>query len=81
MSLPDIAQEQQLISRLLSRWAADYHRLGIRGRCLKLNADKEKRRTPPATQQLFGRLAIPNLDQVIPTVTEVDCKSLVVGAA
>ena len=76
-----IAQEQRLIPRLLNRRAADYRRLGMRGRCFKLNADKEKRRTLSTIQELLGRLAMPNLDQVIPTVTEVDCESLVVGAA
>ena len=47
----------------------------------KRNAYKDKRRTLPTIQQLLGRLAMLNLDQVIPTVTEVDCESLVVGAA
>lgn len=70
-----------MIPRLLNRWVADYCRLGMRGRCFKLDADKEKRRTLSTIQELFGRLAMPNLDQVIPTVTEVDCESLVVGAA
>jgi hypothetical protein len=70
-----------LIPRLLNRRAADYRRLGMRGRCFKLNADKEKRRTLSTIQELLGRLAMPNLDQVIPTVTEVDCESLVVGTA
>ena len=53
----------------------------MRGRCFKLNAHKDKRRTLSTIQELLGRLAMPNLDQVIPTVTEVDCESLVVGAA
>ena len=79
--LAHMAQGQKLISCLLHRWAADYHRLGIRGRCLKLNADKEKRRTLPTIQQLLGRLAMLNLDQAISTVIEVDCESRVVGAA
>ena len=81
ISLVHIAQEQKLIPRLLNRWAADYRRLGTRGPCFKLNADKDKRRTLPTIQQLLGRLAMLNLDQVIPTVTEVDCESLVVGDA
>ena len=72
VSLAHIAQEQELIPRLLNRWAADYRRLGTRGRRLKPNADKEKRRTLPTIHQLLGRLGMPNLDQVIPTVTEVD---------
>ena len=53
----------------------------MRGRCFKLNANKEKRQTLSTIQELLGRLAMPNLDQVIPTVTEVDCESLVVGTA
>jgi hypothetical protein len=81
VSLAHIAQEQKLIPCLLDRWAADYRRLGMRGACFKLNAAKDKRRTFSTIQQLLGRLAILNLDQVIPTVTEVDCESLVVGAA
>jgi hypothetical protein len=81
VTLAQTAQEQKLIPHLLHRWAADYRRLGMRERCLKLNADKEKRRTLPTIQPLLGRLAMLNLDQVISTVTEVDCKSLVVGAA
>jgi hypothetical protein len=51
------------------------------GRCFKLNADKDKRRTLPTIQRLLGRLAMLNLDQVIPTVIEVDCETRVVGAA
>ena len=72
------AQGQKPIPCLLHRWAADYHRLGLTGRCFKLNADKEKRRTLPTIQQLLGRLAVPNLHQLIPTGTEADCESLVV---
>ena len=52
----------------------------MRGRCFKLNADKERWRMLSTIQELLGSLAMPNLDQVIPTVTEVDCESLVVGA-
>jgi hypothetical protein len=66
---------------ILNHWAADYRRLGVRARCLKLNAHKDKRRTLPTIQQLLGRLAVPKLHQLIPTVTEVDCESLVVSAA
>ena len=65
----------------INRWAADYRELRMRGLCFKLNAAKDKRRTLPTIQQLLGRLAMLNLDQVIPTVTEVDRESLVVGAA
>jgi len=50
-------------------------------RRLKLNAAKEKRRTLPTLQQFLGRLARPNLAQVIPTVAEVGCESPVLGAA
>ena len=77
--LARMAQGQKRIPRLRHRWAADYRRLGLRGRCLKLNADKEKRRTLPNIQQLLGRLAMRNLDQVIPTMTEAGCDSLVVS--
>jgi hypothetical protein len=52
----------------------------MRGHCFKLNADKEKRRTLPTILQSLGRLAMLKLDQVIPTVTEVDCETRVVGA-
>ena len=81
MSLAHVAQEQKLIPLLLNRWAADYRRLGTRRHSLKLDADKEKRRTLPTIQQLLRSLAMPNLGQAIPTVTEVECESLVVGAA
>jgi hypothetical protein len=77
--LANLAQGQKRIPRLLHRRATDYRRLGLTGRCLKLNADKEKWRTLSTIQQLLGRLAVLNLDQVIPTVTEVDCESRVVG--
>jgi hypothetical protein len=50
-------------------------------RLLKLNADKENRRTLPTLEQFLGRLAVPNRDQVIPTGTAVGCENLVVGAA
>jgi hypothetical protein len=78
--LAHMAQGQEPIPCLLHRWAADYHRLGMRGRCFKLNADKDKRRTLPTILQLLGRLAMRNLDQVIPTVTEVDRETRGVGA-
>jgi hypothetical protein len=60
--LAHITQGQKLIPCLLHRWTADYHRLGMRGRCLKLNTDKEKRRTLPTIQQPLGRLAMLKLD-------------------
>ena len=81
VSLAYIAQGQKLTLRLPHRWAADNRRLRMRGRCFKLNADNDKRRTLPTIQQLLGRPAVPNLHQLIPTVTEVDCESLVVSAA
>jgi hypothetical protein len=81
VSLARIAQEQKQIQRLPNRWAAEYRRLRVRGRCFKFNAHKDKQRTLPTIQQLFGRLAVPKLHQLIPTVTEVDCESLVVSAA
>jgi|SRR5271157_1908864 len=81
VSLAHVAQEQKSIPHLHQPWAADYRELRMRGPCFKLNAAKDKRRTLPTIQQLLGRLAMLNLDQVIPTVTEVDCESLVVGAA
>ena len=78
--LAHMAQGQKLIPYVLHRWAADYHRLGMTGRCFKLNADKDKRRTPPTIQRLLGGLAMLSPDQGIPTVTEVGCESRVVGA-
>jgi len=76
-----LAQEQTLIAGLLHRRAADSHGVGNERRPLKLNADKENRRTLPTLQQLLRRLARPNRDQVIPTGTGVGCERLVVGAA
>ena len=70
VSLARIAQEQKQIQCLPNRWAAEHHRLRMRGRCFKLNAHKGKRRTLPTIQQLLGRLAVPKLHQLIPTVTE-----------
>jgi len=64
-----------------TRWAAEYHRLRMRVRCFKRNAHKDKRRTLPTVQLLLGRLAVPKLHQLIPTVTKADCESLVVSAA
>jgi hypothetical protein len=81
VSLAHTAQEPKLIPRPLHRWADDSRRLGMRGRRLKLNAAEEKRRTLPTLQRLLGRPAMPSRDQAIPTGTEVDCESLVVGAA
>jgi hypothetical protein len=81
LSFTHVAREEKPIPCLLNRWGADYRRLGVRARCLKLNADKGKRRTFLTIQQLLGRLAMLNLDQAIPTVTEVDCESRVVGVA
>ena len=78
---PALLRNRNRSRAYINRWAADYRELRMRGRCFKLNADKEKRRTLSIIQELLGRLAMPNLDQVIPTVTEVDCESLVVGAA
>ena len=52
VSLARIAQEQKQIQRLPNRWAAEYRRLRMRGRCFKLNAHKDKRRTLPTIQQL-----------------------------
>ena len=81
VSLARIAQEEKQIQRLPNRWAAEHRRLRMRGPCFKLNAHKDKRRTLPTVQQLLGRLAVPKLHQLIPTVTEADCESLVVSAA
>ena len=79
--LASIAQEQNVALRKVSRRAADYRRLGMRGRRLKLNAGKGKRRPLSTIQWLHRRLTRPNLDHMIPTVTEGDCQSPVVGAA
>jgi hypothetical protein len=81
VSLAHMAQGQKLIPRLPNRWAADSRRLGMRGSCQKRNDDNGKRRTLPTLQQWLGTLAMPNREQAIPTVTEVDCESRVVGAA
>jgi hypothetical protein len=81
VSLAHMAQGPKWIPRLLNRWAADCRRFGRRGRCQKLNADKGKRRMLPTLQQWRGRLAMPDREQAIPTVTEVGCESPVVGAA
>ena len=79
--LDRIAHEQNLSSRTLSRWAANYRRLGLAGLCRKSRTDKDQRRMSPTLQQLLGRLAVPKLHQLIPTVTKADCESLVVSAA
>jgi hypothetical protein len=76
-----LAQEHERIPRRLHRRAADCRRLGMRGRCQKLNTDKGKRRTLPAILQWLGRLTMPNGEQAIPTVTKVGCESRVVGVA
>src|SRR5271166_6074141 len=59
--LDRIAHEQKLSSRTLSRWAANYRRLGLREHCRKPHAGKDKRRVlrkhsvnPPS----FGRRAL-----------------------
>ena len=63
----------------LSRGAATYRQLGLRGRCRKPHAGKGKRRMLPTLQQYIKWLVMPNLDQVIPAVVEVECETLVIG--
>jgi hypothetical protein len=48
--LARIAQEHNLGLRTLGRWAADYRQLGLRGRCRKPHAGKDKRRALPTLQ-------------------------------
>jgi hypothetical protein len=81
VSLAHMAQEPELIPRPLHRGVADCRRLGMRGRRLNLNAAKVQRRTLPTLLRSIGRLVMPSLDQMNPTVTEVDCGDPVVGAA
>src|SRR5271157_4515590 len=49
--LDRIAHEQKLSSRTLSRWAANYRRLGLREHCRKPHAGKDKWRVLPTLQR------------------------------
>src|SRR5271165_2639352 len=56
--LARIAHEQMLSFRTLSRWAANYHRLGLAGLCRKSRTDRDQRRMSPTLQQFTEGLAL-----------------------
>src|SRR5262245_18685049 len=71
---------QGRIPRGLHRRAADSHRVGRRGTASS-STPTRRNADAPTIQPFLGRRARPNRDPVIPTGSEVDCESLVVGAA
>ena len=77
--LDRIAHEQKLSPCTPGRWDAKDRPLGLRGRRRKLRAGKDQRRVLPALQRYIEGLVMRNPDQVIPTVVEVECETLVVG--
>jgi Helix-turn-helix domain len=77
--LARIAEEQKLSFRTLSRWATNYHQLGLAGLCRKPRTDRDQRRMSPTLQQFTEGLVMGNLDQVVTAVVKVECEALVIG--
>src|SRR3954447_20688324 len=56
--LASIALENHLPVRTLTRWAANYRRLGLAGLCRKSRNDRDRRKMSPTLQQFIEGLAL-----------------------